>query len=443
MMMKRITLTLCIFIGFATLTYGQSEQEPPYGMGELEAYSVFVDAYQSEDYELARTYGEWMINARPETIEGHPSFDLERQFERMTTIYANLAQDESDPTVADEYLQSALNTFDIAFETFTSEEQQFEWNQLKGRFYQSYMDMFDDGLEKTIEYYTNAFELDPEKFTGLNDGYFAEILLTSYISADQQEEALAMIEEIEQYASPALQSEIDDARNELFDNPEERVVFLESQLEEADEEEREGLIAEMVDLYDELDDEENSTKWAEELYDLNPNYENTQRIADIYLSAGQYEEALDYLLEAKEESPSVEEEKVATLEIAETYQQLDDLESARDYAQEAMDLDSDWGEPYLRISSIYAAAISDCTSNRDIERDDRTVYWLVVDYLEEGISVDSSIESVAQERINSYEPVMPTSEDKFFREWEDGQTINIDASIGECYGWINETTSVR
>lgn len=442
-MMKRFTLTLFILFGFSTLALSQSEEEPPYGMGELEAYSVFVDAYNSEDFELARTYGEWMINAKPETIEGHPSFDLERQFERMTEVYAGLAQNESDPSLVDEYLQNALNTFDVAFETFTSEEQQFEWNINKGRFYQSNMDMFDDGREKTIEYYSNAFEMNPEEFTGMNDGYYAEILLMNYVSTDQRDEALAMIDEIEDYAPTEMQSDINEARNELFDDPEERVVYLESQIRGADQEEKERLISEIVDLYDELEDAENSTEWAEELYELNPNYENTRQVADIYLSAGQYNVALDYLLEAKEKSPSEEEEKVAALEVAETYQQLDDLENARDYAQEAISIDSDWGQPYLRMSSIYAAAVAECTSGRDIERDDRTVYWLAVDYLEEGMSVDPSIESAAQDRIESYEPVMPTSEDIFFRDWEDGQTITIGENIGECYSWINETTTVR
>ncbi len=442
-MMKRFALTLSIIIGFTSLVLGQNEEEPPFGMGKLEAYSVFIDAYNSEDYELARTYGEWILNAKPETLEGHPSFDLERQFDRMTKVYAGLAQEESDPTLVDEYLQKALKTFDIAFETFTSEEQQFEWNIKKGRFYQSYMNMFDRGLDKAIEYYSNAFEMNPREFTGMSDGYYAHILLTSYVSAGQREEALAMIDEIEDYTPPEIQSAINEARNELFDDPEERVVYLESQLEGADQEEKEALIAEIVDLYDELGDNENSTRWVEELYELNPSYENTRQIADIYLSAGQYNVALDYLLEAKEKSPSSDEEKVAALEIAETYQQLDDLESARDYAQEAINIDREWGPPYLRISSIYAAAVAKCTSGRNIERDDRTVYWLALDYLEEGMSVDPSIRSAAQSRIDSYQPVLPSSEDKFFRGWENGQTINIDASIDECYSWINETTTVR
>lgn len=442
-MMKRITLTLCLLTGLSSLALGQSEQEPPYGMGELEAYSVFVDAYNSEDFELARTYGEWMINAKPETITGHPSFDLERQFDRMTNVYAGLAQEESDPTLADQYLQSALNTFDTAFGMFMSEEQQFDWNLRKGRFYQSYMEMFDDGLEKAIEYYSNAFEMNPKEYTGMNDGYYAKILLMNYVSADKREDALAMIDEIEDYAPQEIQPDIKNARDDLFDDPGERVVYLESQLEGADQEEREALIAEIVDLYDELDDGENSTKWAEELYELNPSFENTRQIADIYLSAGQYDIALNYLLEAKEKSPSADEEKVATLDIADTYQQLDDLENARDYAKEAINIDSDWGQPYLRMSSIYAAAVSVCSSGRTIERDDRPVYWLAADYLEEGMRLDPSIQSVAQDRINSYQPAMPSSEDKFFRGWENGQTIRIDGSIGECYSWINEATTVR
>ncbi|MEX2573290.1 MAG: hypothetical protein WD317_03295, partial [Balneolaceae bacterium] len=163
----------------------------------------------------------------------------------------------------------------------------------------------------------------------------------------------------------------------------------------------------------------------------------------IALKNAEYEEALDYLTEAVELSPNDSQRKQLLVEISETYQNIDRIQSAREYARRAINLDENYGQAYLRMASVYASAISECTSGRSIERNDRTVYWLVLDYLERAIEADPSVRSRANQRIESYRPVMPTSEDKFFSGWEAGESFTIDSSVGECYGWINETTTVR
>ena len=76
-------------------------------------------------------------------------------------------------------------------------------------------------------------------------------------------------------------------------------------------------------------------------------------------------------------------------------------------------------------------------------RDDRVVYWLVLDYLDRAQQVDSQMANTVKRQYQSYEPVTPTTEDKFFKGWEVGDTMNVDSSIDDCYGWIAETTTVR
>jgi len=105
--MKFLTLLAAFLVVSSQLTYAQDNTEPPHGMGELEAYSVFTDAYRSDDFELAANFGEWMIHAKPEEIEGHAGFELSQQFERMVHIYAGLAEQESDPSAISAHLDSA------------------------------------------------------------------------------------------------------------------------------------------------------------------------------------------------------------------------------------------------------------------------------------------------------------------------------------------------
>ena len=78
-----------------------------------------------------------------------------------------------------------------------------------------------------------------------------------------------------------------------------------------------------------------------------------------------------------------------------------------------------------------------------MEAEDRTVYWVVLDYLDRARSVDSSTSSTVNRLYRTYEPVMPTTEMKFFRGWEAGDSFQIDSSLRECYGWIGESTTVR
>lgn len=391
---------------------------------------------------MAKQYGKWMLDNKPRSIEGYSQFSLSKQFERMITVYTELSEETSDPSLSSAYIDTASNIYANAFETFTEEEiDYYEWHFNRGRFYQEYQDDIDDGLDKAYEEYEKAYELNPEKITQSSDGYYIQILLSNYVDNEERDKALAMIDEVEEMASSSLKDQINKVRNELFSDPEERVGFLESRMEENPEDTE--IMSELVELYMETGQRQQALELGNELYEMEPTFENARRLADHANDDGRNQDAIQYLSEAIDLTDDTEAKKDIRIEMAEIYQNEGDLQAAREAARQASQLDEDWGEPFIQIAQIYAAAVRSCTSGRQIERNDRPVYWLILDYLDRAQSVDSSTASTVERLYGTYEPVLPTAEDKFFQGWEAGDSFEIDSDLMECYGWIDETTTVR
>ncbi len=443
--MKYIFFGIIFFFTSINISNAQEAQdEPPYGMSELEAYSIFIDAYRMDDYELATMYGEWMIEAAPRTIEGYDGFELERQFDRMINVYVSMAEEESDPTEITNLLEEAERILYRAYDVFDEDEiDYFEWYVKHGRFYHENAEHLDADMNDAISYYEQAYESDFDRFVNLNDGFFVQVMLTHYATDGLRDEALAMIDEVEPVAGIQLMNTIDEIRELLFEGPEERIDFIVSRIDDAEAAEKEEMLQDLVDLYEETSQPDKARQAAVELYQLNPDFNNTKNVADIYLGEGNYAEALNYLQESVDLAETDTQKKEVFLEMAETHQQLDDLQSARSYARQALEIDDAFGEAYMRIASIYAAAVTECTGGEALEREDRTVYWLVIEYLERAKEADPSLASTANNRIESYEAAMPSTEDKFFSDWEDGEPFDIDGDLKECYAWINETTTIR
>ncbi|MEX2352133.1 MAG: hypothetical protein WD529_06830 [Balneolaceae bacterium] len=424
-----------------------NDPEPPQGLSELQAYALFLENYRNEEYEMALMFGEWMLDAKPKTIEGHNSFNLDIQFNRLITVYSELGTAKTDPAERSEFLEKAEGVFDIVFETFDDEEMdRFEWTQRKGRFYQDHSSDFENGLESAYEQYEAAFEMDPARLTEMGDGYFSRILLMNYVARDERENALAMIDRLEQLELDlplSLADAIDDARDQIFDTPEERAAYLESLIDGATEDELLTLLYELSDLYDRLGEIEKATNMKERLYELDPTFENTYRLAEMSLSNAEYSAAIELLTEALELAGSDTRRKEIAIEISDTYRNIDNLPEAREYARRAISIDEEWGQPYLTLATIYASAVSNCISGRTIERDDRAVYWLALDNLDRAVAVDPSLRNNVNNRASQYETVMPTTADKHFREWTAGESFRIDESVGSCYEWIDEETTIR
>lgn len=440
--MKKTVLLLAAVVLLTDVGIGQ-DAEPPYGRSHLEAYSIFTDAIRNNDHEMALMYGLWMLEAKPREIPPVTTFRLDRQFERLIDVYIAMAADEADPTVKSDHLREADKIFDLTFETFEDEEiDLYRWYNKRGRFYQEHHSNLDATLRDAFEWYEKAYNEDPETFVESGDGYYIRILLSHLINNGDRDKAMSMIDEVEELAVAGLRAELDEFREQLFESPEERIAFIESRLDEAEGEEREAMLQSLVNLYDETGQRDKVVETARELYDINQNFANTRRVADIYISDGEYEASIPFLEELLELSSSDEQSAEILLELSETYRQLDDFQTARSYARRAVSL-GNHGEGNLKISEIYASTISDCTGGQALERNDRTVYWLVIDYLEKALEADSSLRSTVERRIQTYRDAMPSVQDRFFSEWEEGDSFMIDGSLKDCYGWIDEETTVK
>lgn len=436
------TLLVALVLAVPAVVQGQSE--PPSGMNELQAYSVFVDAYRSDDYQMAINFGEWIIQSSPKVIEGYAKFDLERQFDRMVKVYVGAADQEKDPSLKTEYLEKASDVFKKAHDTFTDDEiDRYEWELKEGRFYHENRQNMDATMEDAIEHYFSAYELDAERLAKESDGFYAEVLLTELSRNGERDRAFRMIEDIEVVASGQLQGTINEIRESLFESPEERIGFYELQLTEVDGAEKEQILNNLLDLYSEVGSEVKARKAAVELYEMDDNLKNTRAVAEINLSAGEYRHAIEYLSKAEKLAEDERTRFEISLELAESYQQIEEFETARKYAKQATDLNGNSGKAYLRISAIYAGAVSNCVDGSKLDREDRAVYWLVLDYLDEAQAADSSIKKEAQNRAKSYVAAMPSDEDKFFNNWTAGDSFQINGELKGCYAWINETTTVR
>lgn len=439
--MKKLVLIIGLLIVSSPIVRAQTA-EPPSGMSELQAYSIYYENYKNEDYQSAIRFGSWIHKNMPKTLKGYSRFDLERNLERLIRAYGEVAKQQEDPGLRSAYLDTALTIFDKVFNEFGEGEiDMFNWYFQQGRFYQEHSDFINSGLENAYDAYERLFEMDPERFAKLGDGYYVQITVQNLVSNGESDLALKMIEETEQYVPQKVQSYYDQVRNQLFDSPKERIAFLEGKLEENPD--SAGIINDLADLYEQEQMMDRARQMREKLYKLNPNFENTRAFAEFAITNANYDMAIKYLKEALGKTDDNVDKSRVALEISEAYLNKENLQQARSFARQAANLDPNWGDPYLQIANIYAQAVQGCTSGRKIQREDKVVYWLVLDYLDRARNVDSSVANRVKQQYQSYQPATPTTEEKFFNNWKEGQEMQVDETLMPCYEWIDETTTVR
>ena len=69
--MKKLLLLSAFILFSSSWTMAQSSHEPPSGMSEIQAYSIFYENYKSESYESSLQFGRWIWKGMPETIKGY------------------------------------------------------------------------------------------------------------------------------------------------------------------------------------------------------------------------------------------------------------------------------------------------------------------------------------------------------------------------------------
>ncbi len=172
---------------------------------------------------------------------------------------------------------------------------------------------------------------------------------------------------------------------------------------------------------------------TETLHKLQPSAESAFLMGKMCSAKKSYQKSADYLLEAIKLFEREEDKADSYLLLADIYKKLEQYPLARSYAYKAAKIRPDDGRPYLLIGDMYAASSKLC--NKD-ELEEKSVYWVAVDKYIKAKDIDSSLESVANQKINIYIQHFPNNETVFFYNFKKGDSYTVGC-------WINETTTVR
>jgi tetratricopeptide (TPR) repeat protein len=442
--MKKIISLVAVFLYVGMVSVkAQDKQVPPapYGLSPVEAYSVFSESYKNKDYQNALPYGRWLLVAHPKKIQGLPQYSGDDIFGDMIDIYEGIAKKQSDPTLKTAYLDSAAALYNTAINTFSKDEiDHYDWYMQQGRFYQEHNDFINNGMQKAVEDYQKLFDMDPKKTTQIGQGYYVQVIVNNLVGQGEKDKALSVMKTAEPYANDKTKDYFEKIRNQLFSSPQERITYLKGKVK-SDPKDVKSL-KELFDLYHQTDNYDAAKQVAEDLYKLNPNYDNSERLGSIATDNANYKAAIKYYKEALDKAKTTEQKKTVIKGLVSNYINLEELQTARRYAREGIRLDSHWGEPYIQIARIYAQAVNDCTTGQ-MTRKDKVVYWLVLDYLDKAKRVDPSTANKVNQLYQTYKQVVPSVEEKFYQNWKKGEKIKVDSSLKKCYGWIDETTTVR
>jgi len=441
--MKKLLFIIIIGILSTNVALAQEDTPPPpNNMAPAAAWSIFNESFRNQMFDFALPYGRWLVNYRPTSLEGfQPSqFRGDRNFQRMITIYTHFADNASDPIAREAYVDSALVLYNRALELFDeSQIDHFRWRFDRARFMQINQGRIEDGRRRVLEQYLALYEEDPTRLTELADGFYITYMVRELIVHERRDDAIALMASAEEFAQPALISEFNEIRGSLFRSPEERLEFVRSQL--ASNPENISLKVELIELNTRVGNFEEVRRLQVEMYQANPNFENTMRMAEYAAGQAQYAEAIRFFREALTRTDDARRQAEINLQIAENLLNQRNLQGARDHARRAQRLAPNWGNPFIVEAQVYAQAVTECSSTLD--RIDKAVYWLVLDLLERAQRVDPSVSQTVQRQIATYRGVIPNPEEKFYMNWNEGDTIRIDASLKECYAWIAESTRVR
>lgn len=443
--MKQLIIILGLLLVSSSLTHAQAncKETPPSGLSPLAAYSIFYQNYQDGQYEFALQYGRWLACAKLEEMEGNPKYKLETQYNRLITIYEEIGRSKEDPAERTAYIDTAIILFDESLELFGDNiESKFDIIFKRGRFYQQNYDYVENGLQKAYQDYETLFELNPQKALSMGGGYYLRQALDNLVGKGTKKEAQAFIDNVKPHADGEILEYIEERQQELLGSPEEQIEYFLPIVKEN---------PNNIDAWKALEkaykETNNRTKLKEvqiKINELESTFKSALNLAELSKSNANYNDAAKYFEQALNRAPGDNHRKRMYLELADANISLEKLSAAKDYVKKALEIDPKDGNSYIKIATIYGAAVTQCSKDRKLEARDKVVYWVVIDYLNKAKEVDSSVANNVNRQLSTYQEVTPNAEDKFFTlSLENGQKVTVDGSLMPCYSWINETTTVR
>ena len=181
-------------------------------------------------------------------------------------------------------------------------------------------------------------------------------------------------------------------------------------------------VARVQNMYDELYAEK-AEEYEAERRRLNPLYEGSE----LY-NEGKYSEAVEAYERGIEATDDDDKKAQAYYQIAQIQlAKLGQFSSARQNANRAAELKSDWGKPYILIGDLYGRLSSNCGDAWE----QRLAVLAAIDKYNYAKSIDGEVASDANRRIANYRSSMPIKSEAFSRSLEEGARLQVGCGIGE------------
>lgn len=170
------------------------------------------------------------------------------------------------------------------------------------------------------------------------------------------------------------------------------------------------------------------------LNEVEPKPERAHELAQLYYENDNIEKAIQYFKQAIDLQDDNEKKAEYYMQLASlTFEDMDDMPNAREYALKAAEADPNNGKPYIFIGRMYTKSVDQCGED-DFEK--KAVLWAAVDKFQKAKKVDPDLEEEANDYIKSYKPRFPDKKTIFFENYQIGDSYEVGC-------WINETTTVR
>lgn len=394
-------------------------------------YSLYAEDFNNGSYHTALPYLRWILRCKP----GYGTAG-DRNFRRAVTTYEEIGLASDDSAVTRTYLDSALYIFDIVVPTLQDigrDVDEYKWLFDKARFIQNHADLLEDIQSDVGPLYLEAFELDQSRL----QWYYLNYIITDFVQKDMKSDAVEFMDRVEDYRSEDVEivSGLDAWRGNLFTSPEERMTFVEGQLEK--DPSNLDLIHELFELYQSEGLRDKVYELSPRLMQLEPTSRTYRQIAKMRLDDGDTVEAISLFQQSLDMEGGEEAAKEVHYNIGIAHQQEGRLSRARTSYRRALREDSNYGQVIIAIGDLYVSSVQECGS---FEREDKAVYWLAADYFERAAARDQTVRPQARQRLTSIRQYYPTAEEKFFKNWTTGDAYTINYG---CYTWVNESTRVR
>lgn len=174
-------------------------------------------------------------------------------------------------------------------------------------------------------------------------------------------------------------------------------------------------------------------KISDALYNMEPSAPAARAMYILAAREKNYSQAISYIKEAITFEVDPLKRSNDYFRLAKAYFGAGSLASAKSAARQAASLRSGWGDPYVLIGQIYAAADGMCGQN---VFEKKAVYWAAINKLQYAQSIDPSVSGKANRLISAYRQQLPNKSVSF----QLGHTAGEEYTIG-CF--INETITVE